>query len=699
MATDAAGDPLDKPKARTYQINDRLGGLNIGSAAKARLFAMTVAVGKLMWDIATDIWHPSQRDLQESNLAGLIRHLGFSDYDEVARYSLVEPDRFWTATVELMGVRFDPAPTAVIDQSRGLPWARFYPGAGFNFAARCIEAADGPDGGEQAAIIWENEAGDHATVSYAELSARTRAVAAGLLAHGVKAGDRVGLLFPNTPEAVIAFLAIAYIGALSVPLYSGFGADAVARRLVDSEASCLIASTGFVRRGKRYSLEEVARSAIKLMPAPARLVMVGGSSGTGHVRWEDLESVDGSELAPAGTLATDPFMVIYTSGTSGKPKGAVHAHAGFPLRVAQDVCFLFDFRPGDRFFWFSDMGWMVGPFSICSTLLLKGALVLYDGAPNAPDISRLRSVAARSGTTHFGSTPTAIRAMAAEEAAVMAIEAPSIRVLMTGGEVMDAETHRWFFKRFGAGILPILNYSGGTEVSGALLTNVMLLDIQPCRFNSIALGVSAGLYVEGRLVQAGEEGELGINLPFNGKCLTFWQDDARYLETYWLQSSDIWMHGDLALREEDGQYLIIGRSDDVMKISGKRVGPSEVEGVVTEDTRIAEAVAFSVPDARSGEAMILFVVPAANTMWREGELSEHVSALLRTKMGPSYKPSTVVTLEKLMRTKNGKLVRRLAKQAWLGVEAGDLTAVEDPSYYSVMRNYCQMVQDRKAIPA
>jgi acetyl-CoA synthetase len=658
---------------------------------------MTVAMGKHMWDIAADIWHPSRADLEESNLAGLIRHFGLSGYDEIARFALAEPDRFWSTTAELMGVRFDPAPTAIVDQSRGLPWAHFFPGAGFNFAARCIEPADGPVGGDQPAIIWENESGDHATVSYAELAARTRAVAAGLLAQGVKAGDRVGLLFPNTPEAVIAFLAIGYIGALSVPLYSGFGADAVARRLIDSEASCLIAATGFVRRGKHYSLEDVARTAIGLMPVPPSLVIVGDSPGDGHVRWADMEATDGRALAPAATLATDPFMVIYTSGTSGKPKGAVHAHAGFPLRVAQDVCFLFDFRPGDRFFWFSDMGWMVGPFSICSTLLLKGALVLYDGAPNAPDISRLRAVAARSGTTHFGSTPTAIRAMAAEEATVLAVNAPSIRVLLTGGEVMDADTHRWFFKAFGRGTLPILNYSGGTEVSGALLSNVMMRDLHPCRFNSVALGVSAGLYAEGQLMPTGEEGELGIDMPFNGKCLTFWQDAKRYLEAYWSKNPNIWMHGDLAKREEDGQYLIIGRTDDVMKISGKRVGPSEVEGVITEDPRIAEAVAFSVPDARSGEAMILFVVPAAGTAWREGELSDHVSALLRGKMGPSYKPSMVVGMEKLMRTKNGKLVRRLAKQAWLGLEAGDLTAVDDPDHYAPMRDYCRTVQDRKVI--
>lgn len=649
-----------------------------------------------MWSIEQDIWRPSEAELDTSNLAGLIRAFGCASYDDFLTRAKAEPANFWSMAAERIGVEFDPPPAMTIDLARGDAWATFFRGAGFNFAASCIAAPGGGEGVSAPAIIWENEAGDHGTISYAALASRTRNVAAGLLNIGVQAGDRVGLLFPNTPEAVIALLAVGYIGAIAVPLFSGFGGEAVARRLEDSNAEFLMTAAGFVRRGKHISLADVAFEARELMSGRLKIVLAGAlGESRPHQSWQSLEEAEGAALEPAPTLATDPFMVIYTSGTSGKPKGAVHAHAGFPVRVAQDVSFVFDFREGDRYFWYSDMGWMVGPFSICSTLLLKGALVLYDGAPNAPDFGRLRAVAARASVTHFGSTPTAIRAMAADEDSVLSIDAPSLRILMTGGEVMDPETHRWFYKRFGYGRLPVLNYSGGTEVSGALLTNVLVRDIQPCRFNSTAPGVPVDILADGSPASDGEEGELIVGGPFNGKCSTFWRDDDRYLDTYWSQYPGVWAHGDLAVREEDGQYLIIGRADDVMKLSGKRVGPTEVEGVVTEDHRFVEAAAFSVPDERTGERMVLLLVLAGGRDLCEDEAAAAATLMLKTKMGSSYKPSEVAIVPRLLRTKNGKLVRRLAKQAWLDLPAGDLSAVEAPEYFEELRQLFRQRRGRR----
>jgi acetyl-CoA synthetase len=641
-----------------------------------------------MRDADPDVWYPDSEWREHSNLAALMRRLGTPTYDVFLDLSVEHPEKYWEATLEHLGIVFDPAPERFVDLSDGKPWARFFPGAGFNFAAACVRPPAGA--ADRPALIWENETGETGTLSYAELEIRTRHFAAGLLKLGVRPGDRVGFLFPNTPEAIISFLAIGYIGAVSVPLYSGYGPDAVAGRLLDAGATCLVTADGFQRRGNYVSLATLAGAVQERLPALDKLVIVRRSGASAptfpHHDWYTVED-NGGSAAPARTAANDPFMVIYTSGTTGRPKGAVHVHGGFPLRVAQDVAFMFDFKAGDRFFWMSDMGWMTGPFSVCSVLLNKGTLVIYDGAPNMPSIGRLRDVAARHRVTHFGSTPTSVRAMAADETAAMASDAADLRVLMTGGEVMDAEAHRWYFQRFGGGCLPVINYTGGTEVSGAILTNVVLRPIAPSRFNSTTPGVRAGVVDKAGEPLAGVPGELAIFQPFVGMTRGFWRDTERYLETYWSRIPGMWVHGDLAVVEPDGQYLLLGRSDDVMKISGKRVGPSEVEGIVADGNTVAEAVAFGVPDARSGEVMVLLVVPGPHQQ-DTAALESQVAALVRAKMGPAFRTHAVVVVRRLAKTRNGKLIRRLARQAWLGEAPGDLNAVEDPRVFDDMVQDC-----------
>jgi len=628
------------------------------------------------------LWHPSPEYTERSNLAELMRRLKTPTYGDLLELSRSHPERFWMASLEHLDISFDRPPSGFVDLSRGKPWPRFFPDAGFNFAAACLQPPRIGGGSEQAALIWENEAGRSETLSYAELERRTRQFAGGLRNLGVGQGDRVGLLLPNVPEAVIAFLAIGYIGAISVPLYSGYGAEPVAKRLLDAQASCLISADGFMRRGKLIPLTDIAAAAAASVPTLKVLVMAdlcdAPKPAVPYVPWADVERHD--PIDPARTLSDDPFMVIYTSGTTGRPKGAVHVHAGFPLRVTQDAAYLFDFHPGERLFWMSDMGWMVGPFSIIAALLLKGTLVLYDGAPDVPDYSRLRAIAGRHGVTHFGSAPTAIRAMAANEEITLRAAAPALRVLITAGEVIDPDAFRWYQQRFGSGRLPVINYTGGTEVSGAILSNVILRPIAAGGFNSVAPGMAAGVIDESGKQLKGTPGELAIFSPFVGMTNGFWRDSERYIESYWKRVPDVWVHGDLAIENEDGSFLLVGRSDDVMKIAGKRVGPAEIEASVCDGETIAEALAVGVPDPLSGEALILFVVPGARQL-ADKALIEHAIALLRREMGPAFKPKAVIAVPRLPKTRNGKPVRRLARQAWLGAPAGDLNAIEDPSVF------------------
>ena len=651
---------------------------------------------------AEDVWYPERDVTASCNLTALIRRMGLADYDAFLKASVERPDHYWDATLRHLGIVFDPPSTVFMDAREGPMWARFYPGAGFNMAVACLRPPPGPDGPQQPAILAENEQGDTSAVTYRELSERTRALAAGLAAIGVEKGDRIGLFFPSSPEAVITLLAICYLGAIVVPLYSGFGADAVSRRLADSGAKFIVAADAFQRKQRLGRLGTVAAETVAATPHCQLIISYDNEASkpiVAHHRWQDLAGSE-TEIPAAPTAADDPCMILYTSGTSGKPKGAVHRQAGFPLRVAQDTAFLFDFKPGDRYFWSSDMGWMVGPYSTFAALLNKGALVLYSGAPDFPDIGRLRATAVRQKVTHFGTTPTAIRAMAAAESQVLTEPAPDLRVLMTGGEVIDADAHAWLFHRFGGRKLPVINYTGGTECSGAILTNVLLRPIAPCRFNSTAPGVDGRVVDdEGKRIK-GSSGELAIARPFNGMTAGFWNDPERYIDSYWSRVPGIWVHGDLAVEEEDGQYLLLGRSDDVMKISGRRVGPSEIEGSVIDGHIVADAVAFGVPDVKTGEAMIIFAVPGRDA----GQDAEHVEAyvvkMIRQKMGASFRPHAVVTLPELIKTRNGKLVRRLARQAWLGQPPGDLTSVENPAVFDRIAARCAKLRNEgKAAPA
>ncbi len=640
-----------------------------------------------------DVWFPTEEISQASNLTALIKRMGLADYDSFLRETIENPEHYWQETLRHLDIVFNPPASAFVDEQNGPMWARFFPDAGFNVAESCLRPPPGEQGGSHPAILAEDEQGRSESVTYDQLSARTRALAAGLSSIGIGKGDRVGLLFPSTSDAVVTLLAVVYLGAVAVPLYSGFGADAVLRRLADCEAKAIIVAHGFERKGRYVALAEIAIEAVAQLPSCSLVVAYDSEAqkpSVSHHRWQALAGTTSSQEA-AKTLAVDPCMIIYTSGTSGKPKGTIHLHGGFPLRVAQDTAFVFDFKQGDRYFWPSDMGWMVGPYSTFASLMLKGALVLYSGAPDVPNIGRLRATAVRQGVTHFGTTPTAIRSMAAAEQTVLVGAAPCIRILMSGGEVMDEDAHTWLFHRFGESKLPIINYTGGTECSGAILTNVVLRPIYPCRFNSTTPGVDAHVLDDAGNTIQGEPGELAIRRPFNGMTAGFWGDPKRYVETYWSCIANTWVHGDLALHEDDDQFLLLGRSDDVMKISGRRVGPAEIEGIVIDGRIVSDAVSFGVPNALTGEAMIVFAVPGPEAGHEpESKIEQYVNDVIRQKMGTSYRPYAVITLPTLIKTRNGKLVRRLARQAWLGQAPGDLSAVENPAVFDQVVEICAL---------
>jgi acetyl-CoA synthetase len=390
----------------------------------------------------------------------------------------------------------------------------------------------------------------------------------------------------------------------------------------------------------------------------------------------------------AETAATDPelpYMVIYTSGTTGRPKGAVHVHGGFPIKGAQDLAHSFDLSPGDRLFWFTDLGWMMGPWAISGALLLGASLVLYEGVPDYPAPDRLWQLVERHRVTHLGLSPTVIRALMAHGPdPVRAHDLSSLRVLGSTGEPWNPEPWWWFFREVGKERLPIVNYSGGTEVSGGIVVCNPLTPIKPCSFGGPAIGTAADVIAPDGASVRGQVGELAIRQPLPGMTRGFWNDPRRYIETYWSRFPGTWLHGDWALVDEDGYWFIQGRSDDTLKIAGKRVGPAEVESAAVAHPAVLEAAAIGVPHEIKGEAIVLFCVLRRGETGDDG-VKAAIVARVTEQLGKALRPDAVELVPELPKTRSGKVMRRVARAAYLGLDAGDLSALENPLAVEAIR--------------
>jgi acetyl-CoA synthetase len=645
---------------------------------------------------AEPVWYPSPQYTHGSHLEGLMAALGVSGYDALYRLSVEHPDRFWAKTLELLGIEWFEPYRQFVDLSRGPEWPEWFVGGRLNLAHNAVTRhARGP-ASERPALVWEGEDGKTAQYNFRELELAVAQAANVLRALGVRRGDRVGLFLPMLPETAIAALAVARLGAIFIPLFSGYGAQAVGSRLADAEAKLLITADGFLRRGARVPMKSVADEAAALAPSVERLLVVrrlGGPSPVGSVPrvgettmragcdvyWDELVPSEATTAPTESMSSMDPFMLIYTSGTTGRPKGTVHYHAGFPLKAAQDLAHLFDLRAGEVLFWFTDMGWMMGPWEILGGLALGATVVLYEGAPDYPSPDRLWALVARHHVTHLGISPTLVRALIPfGTEPVRKHDLSSLRVLGSTGEPWNPEPYLWLFREVGRGRCPIINYSGGTEVSGGLLGCVTHRPIKPAGFNTAVPGIDARVLDESGRPVTNTVGELAVLAPWPGMTRGFWRDPARYHETYWSRSPNVWVHGDWALEDDDGHWFILGRSDDTLKIAGKRVGPAELESAAAGHPAVRESAAVGVPDELKGETAALFVVLRPG-FEPSDKLAEEIREMVAEQLGKPLKPQSVQFVSDLPKTRNAKVMRRLIRAAYLGEAAGDTSALENPA--------------------
>lgn len=634
-------------------------------------------------------WEPSTAVCERSQLMAFLRLTGERDFTSLYRHSIEDVQWFTEQSLRFLGIEFRRQWEQLLDVSRGVEWVQWCVGAELNIAENCLDRQIRAGGGARRAVVWEREDGAGGEMSYQELANKVSRCAAGLRALGLRRGDAVAIHLPMSVETVIALLAIARIGAIAVPLFSGFGPAAIASRLEDCQARVLISCDGFLRRGQEIPALRHAEEAVQRCAALRHVVVVNRllrkpELKAGQLSWEELLAA-GSEDRAEATGAEDPLLLIYTSGTTGRPKGIVHTQCSFPVKAAQDMAFCMDAGVGDRVCWITDIGWMMGPWLIYGALLVGATVVLYDGAPDYPGPDRLWRFASRREVTVLGLSPTLVRHLLAfGEEPVVGHDLSALRILGSTGEPWNEEPWWWLFKNVGRGRLPIINYSGGTEIAGGILSNFVLLPIKACGFSSPCLGMAADVVDEGGRPVREQVGELVIRKPWIGMARGFWRDPQRYLETYWKRWPGLWRHGDWARIDEDGHWFILGRSDDTIKVAGKRVGPAEVESILGGHPAVLEAAAVGVPHAVKGNVVVVFCV--LRSEWKaDPVLAEELKQRVAAELGKALQPEAVVFLEALPKTRNGKIMRRVARAAWLGEEAGDLTALEDPAVIEAIR--------------
>jgi acetyl-CoA synthetase len=634
------------------------------------------------------VWRPDPATAARTRIARFMAGHRLESLPALHRRSIDDPEWYWDAVVRDLGWAWTRSYERVLDDSRGIAWPQWFPGGKTNLTVNCVDRNVAAGRGDHLAVIWESEQAEVRTLTYVELDREVNRLANALRRLGVGPGDTVGIFLPMSPEAAIAILAVTRIGAIYAPCFSGYGAQAVASRLQGCGAKALITADGFYRRGRIVAMKQTADEAVAASPTVKHVIvqrrLAGGGSepvqwtrGRDHW-WHEAVGKESAECPALPVAADHPALIIYTSGTTGAPKGTVLTHGGFGIKNAHDFAYCMDIGVGDRVFWVTDLGWLMGPMLITGSLLLGATAILFEGTPDYPQPDRLWALIERQRATHLGISPTAVRALMPHgDEWVKKHDRSSLRIVASTGEPWNPEPYRWLFDAIGAGRVPIINYTGGTEISGGILSCFPNAPIKPCSFAGPIPGMAAEVFGDdGRPVRQ-EVGELVITRPWPGMTKGFWQDAARYEETYWSRWPDVWTHGDWAYVDGDGFWFIHGRSDDTLKIAGKRVGPAEVESVLVGHSAVAEAAAIGIPHDIKGETVVCFAVLRPGQTPSEplrAELTERVAQ----HMGKAIKPERVLFARELPKTRSAKIMRRVIRATYLGKEPGDLSSLDNP---------------------
>lgn len=611
---------------------------------------------------------PGEPHLSGSNVARFMKRHGISDYNELVRRANGDVAWYWDAVSEDLGLGWHRRYDRVLDSSAGLPWTKWFVGGKCNIVSNAIDrhARENPD---KTAYIFAGE--NHLKkVTYGQLDYEVGRLASALKQAGVGRGDVVGIYLPMVAEAFYAAFACSKIGAVHATVFSGFSAPALRERLADSRAKMLITADTARRRGKDIDLKVQWSKAVEGTRV-SKIVSVNGHENNyddfvrGHNKCET-EVMD----------AEDPLFILYTSGTTGRPKGTLQVHGGFMAVAAQQASYLIDMKPDDVLFWYADIGWITGQvWVVYGSPLVGGTSLVYEDALDYPDAALWSRLVEQNKVSIFGAAPTAIRMFM--KSGTPKADLSSLRMLACTGEPINSEAWNWFYDKVGGRKCPVINLSGGTEIGGAILSALPVMPLKECTVGVPIPGFDAGVFDEqGR---PASEGYLVIKKPWPSMTRGILNDPDRFIDTYWSRYKDVWYHGDIVLVDADGLWYMRGRADDVIKVAGHRIGTAEVEAAVSSHPAVEEAVAVGKPDELKGEVIVVCAI-AKEGIDRDG-LKAEIARRVEDAIGRFARPDEVRIVQDLPRTRTGKLVRRLVRARVTGesVSGQDLSTVENPA--------------------
>lgn len=628
---------------------------------------------------------PPKEIQSASTLAAFLLRCGVSSCEELVNRANAQPEWYWPQVLDHSGVVLRQPYETLRDISEGPENIRWAVGATLNVTETLLDARLEQGLGDKPAIDWVGEDGTQRVWTYANLAAETARVANALRARGIAPGDAVGLYMPMLPETQAALLGIARLGGIAVPLFSGFSSEAIRARLEDSGACAVLTVDATHRHGKPVWMEATLAKALKDLDRVHTVISLRRFGGVtaNPARDLDWQATIGEACTSCDAIAvdaSDPFLIAYTSGTTGRPKGVVHTHLGVQAKATSDFLLGLDLKRDDRHLWMTDMGWVMGPLTLFSVLLAGATLVLAEGVPSTPDDPfRLLRLAAEQKVTHLGIAPTLVRQfMTLDRAPLAHFDLSALRIVPSTGEAWSEDAWLWHLEHVCRNHAVPLNISGGTELFGAILTSTVLHDIRPGGFSASAAGVGAKvLRPDGTEAGPGEVGELVVTQPPMGLTPTIWQDKARYLETYWSKFPGIWWHGDWSRRDADGSWYILGRSDDTLNIAGKRIGPPEIEAALTATGKVVDAAAIAAPDSLKGVAVVCVCVAAPGEAPDEALIAALGDAVVDAVSKP-FRPREIHFVEALPKTRTLKTMRRVVRAAYMGEDPGDLSPVANP---------------------
>lgn len=644
---------------------------------------------------SSELYSPTSVSWEDTQLFQFMNKHHFQQLQQLYQAVEDDPAWFWEEMVKSVGLTWFQPYTQVLDSSRGWAFSRWYVDGKMNIAYDAVDKyALGPLH-RQAALVWVGDHGEEKTYTYADLFEEINRFASGLKDLGLSKGDRVAIYLPMIPEAVVALLGVAKMGAIAVPVFSGYGAEAIASRVNDCEAKVLVTVDVSFRRGKEIPMIHEALEALELCSSLKHLIIVERTdqqqTSFAHqklITYQSLIKDQPGQFPPEVMDSEDPCLLLYTSGTTGKPKGTYHVHAGFPLKAAQDLQIAFHFQQGDTLFWVTDLGWMMGPWAIYGALLLGGTVLLLEGTPDYPSPDRLWKIVEDYQVSYLGISPTLIRLlMSRGKPFVPNSPFSSLKAFGSTGESWNPKPWLWLYQEIGKGQYPILNYSGGTEISGGIFGCFPGLPQRPCSFHGPIPGMVVDIVDKQGKSVTGKVGELVIKKPWPGMTRGFWNDqnNVRYQEAYWDQYSDQWVHGDWARVDSDGFWYIEGRSDDTLNIAGKRIGPAEYESALVAHPHVVEAATIGVPDQIKGTVAISFVVTNVPQIDKKS-LEQELKKWMIQKMGKALQPKEIYCIRQLPKTQNGKIMRRVIRSIYIGEATGDLSSLENRDVIEEIRS-------------